>query len=182
MSSPALVRLRDRAFGARAKLLNVYFKVSFQSYMYVDWNDRAHCTFEWERACVRTSFDLPPLVLDLPLVLQLELDMGTKGNSNLPWKIPDTSGQMKRILGSSEFKDLPNSWGNNIRVLVCFNMSEHQQFSNTHKLLLLQASGFEASQPFCHRMWVGDPGYFEAVIMKKLNHTSNLSFLAPQVL
>ena len=72
--------------------------------------------------------------------------MGTKGNSNLPWKIPDTYGQMKRILGSSEFKDLPNSWGNNIRVLVCFNMSEHQQFSNTHKLLLLQASGFEASQ------------------------------------
>ena len=47
----------------------------------------------------------PPLVLDLPLVLQLELDMGTKGNSNLPWKIPDTSGQMKRIWGSSEFID-----------------------------------------------------------------------------
>ena len=66
MSSPALVRLRDRAFGARAKLLNVYFKVSFQSYMYVDWNDRAHCTFEWERACVRTSFDLPPACSSSP--------------------------------------------------------------------------------------------------------------------
>ena len=47
----------------------------------------------------------PLLVLDLPLVLQLELDMGTKGNSNLPWEIFDTSGQMKTIFWSCEFID-----------------------------------------------------------------------------
>ena len=44
-TSLALVRLRDRAFGARVSLLHV-FQTIFQSFSYVNWNDRAYCTFE----------------------------------------------------------------------------------------------------------------------------------------
>ena len=97
MSSPALVRLRDTAFGARTKL---YFKVFFKvTCTLTEMTEHIVSSSGSARASEHPLIS-PPLVLDLPLVLQLELDMGTKGNSNLPWEIPDTSGQMKGIWGA----------------------------------------------------------------------------------
>ena len=76
----------------------MYFRVFFK--VTCTWTEMTEPTVRSSGIARASEHSLiPPLVLDLPLVLQLELDMGTKGNSNLPWKIPDTSGQMKRIWG-----------------------------------------------------------------------------------